>query len=84
MHKPQLRMFRSLPDDACGGLVHILAGFLLRCWMAGLFVELIGSPLRFVALGSFLCHAHSLRPPTSRRYPCGFQTAPLPAGEILL
>ena len=38
--------------------------------MAGLLFELIGLPLRFVALGSFLCHAQSLRPCLIPALPC--------------
>ena len=76
----------SLSHDSHGGLAEVLAGGfpLLRCWMAGLVFELIGLPLRLVALGAFLCHAHSLRPTQSRRYPCEFQTAPLPKGGSVL
>lgn len=54
------------------GLTEVLGGrfFLLWCWMAGLLFELIGLALRFVAFGSFLCHAQSLLPCLIPALPC--------------
>jgi len=46
--------------------------------MAGLLVELIRPSLRFVGLGSFLCHTDSFPHAGDDCQPCGFQTAPLP------
>jgi len=46
----------GLSHDLGSGLAEVLAGrfLLLPCRMAGLLVELIGLPLRFIGLGSFL------------------------------
>jgi len=50
--------------DPHGCLTEVLTRrlFLLRRWMAGLLFKLIRPPLRFVALGTFLCHATAYAP----------------------
>ena len=53
--------FRSFSHDPSGGLAEVLTWrfLFLSCWMAGLLLELVGLPLRFIGLGSFLCHTDS-------------------------
>jgi hypothetical protein len=75
----------SFSDDPSSGLAEILRfGLLRRLLRTGLcsLFYLIGLALCFIGFCTLFRHTHSFPQAGFWRYPCGFQTAPLPARFI--